>query len=172
MPPIWPFKKKKEMEHEIDEAPPAPVVYKRGEDPNARAAVEADAGAYKDALALFGDGSSKVNAATDQSVHYDGVTASSNDGAPAQNVNSGRPDGSSSEEKSTDVEAVGKTGPGAEPLISGGAPAAEALDEDEPVESTEESAIEEDHQPEDAGDAEGAPTLKLPLQLKSGGGQQ
>ena len=75
-------------------------------------------------------------------------------------------------EKSTDVEAVGKTEPGAEPLISGGAPAAEALDEDEPVESTEESAIEEDHQPEDAGDAEGAPTLKLPLQLKSGGGQQ
>ena len=64
MPPIWPFKKKKEMEHEIDEAPPAPVVYKRGEDPNARAAVETDAGAYKDALALFGDGSSEVNPAT------------------------------------------------------------------------------------------------------------
>jgi hypothetical protein len=111
MPPIWPFKKKKEMEHEIDEAPPAPVVYKRGEDPNARAAVEADAGAYKDALALFGDGSSEVNAATDQSVHYDGVTASGNESVPAQSVNSGRPDGSSSEEKSTDVEAVAATSP-------------------------------------------------------------
>ncbi|MEL0181612.1 MAG: hypothetical protein VW945_07780 [Candidatus Poseidoniales archaeon] len=111
MPPIWPFKKKKEMEHEIDEAPPAPVVYKRGEDPNARAAVEADAGAYKDALALFGDGSSAVNAATDQSVHYDGVTASGNESVPAQSVNSGRPDGSSSEEKSTDVEAVAATSP-------------------------------------------------------------
>lgn len=74
-------------------------------------------------------------------------------------------------EKSTDVEAVGKTEPGAEPLISRSAPAPEAIDGDEPAESTEESAIEEDHQPEDAGDAEGAPTLKLPLQLKSGGGQ-
>mgnify|MGYP006258467401 CR=1 FL=1 len=46
MPPIWPFKKKKEMVERIDEAPPAPVVYRRGEDPNARAAIETDAGAY------------------------------------------------------------------------------------------------------------------------------
>ena len=75
-------------------------------------------------------------------------------------------------EKATDVEAAGTTQPGAERLISTGAPAVEAIDGDEPAESTEESAIEEDHQPEDAGDAEGAPTLKLPLQLKSGGGQQ
>ena len=30
MPPIWPFKKKKEMVERIDEAPPAPVVYRRG----------------------------------------------------------------------------------------------------------------------------------------------
>lgn len=84
MPPIWPFKKKKEVDQEIDEAPPAPVVYKRGEDPNARAAVETDAGAYKDALALFGGGSSEVSAATDQSVHYDGVSASSDEATPAQ----------------------------------------------------------------------------------------
>jgi len=84
MPPIWPFKKKKELDQEIDEAPPAPVVYKRGEDPNARAAVETDAAAYKDALALFGGGSSDVAAATDQSVHYDGVTASSDEAPSAQ----------------------------------------------------------------------------------------
>lgn len=84
MPPIWPFNKKKETEQEIDEAPPAPVVYKRGEDPNARAAVETDAGAYKDALALFGGGSSAVTAATDQSVHYDGVTSSSEGGSLVQ----------------------------------------------------------------------------------------
>jgi len=84
MPPIWPFKKKKEVDQEIDEAPPAPVVYKRGEDPNARAAVETDAGAYKDALALFGGGSSEVSAATDQSVHYDGVSASNDEATPAQ----------------------------------------------------------------------------------------
>ena len=60
MPPVWPFKKKKPVDTVIDEAPPAPVVYKRGEDPNARPAVEADSGAYKDALALFGGGSSEV----------------------------------------------------------------------------------------------------------------
>ena len=97
MPPIWPFKKKKELDQEIDEAPPAPVVYKRGEDPHARAVVETDAGAYKDALALFGGGSSEVAAATDQSVHYDGVTASSGEDSPAQDADSGRPDDSSSE---------------------------------------------------------------------------
>ena len=87
MPPIWPFNKKKETEQEIDEAPPAPVVYKRGEDPNARAAVETDAGAYKDALALFGGGSSAVTAATDQSVHYDGVTSSNDRFARARASN-------------------------------------------------------------------------------------
>ena len=83
MPPVWPFKKKKPVDTVIDEAPPAPVVYKRGEDPNARPAVEADSGAYKDALALFGDGSSEVKAATDQSVRYDGATASTESVQPA-----------------------------------------------------------------------------------------
>ena len=78
MPPFWPFKKK-EAVVQLEEAPPAPIVYKRGEDPNARAGVETDAGAYKDALALFGDGSQKVEAASDQSVHYDGVTATQPD---------------------------------------------------------------------------------------------
>lgn len=84
MPPIWPFKKKKESDQHLEEAPPAPVVYRRGEDPNARAAAETDTGAYKDALALFGGGSSEVSAATDQSVHYDGVAAPSN--APTTTV--------------------------------------------------------------------------------------
>jgi hypothetical protein len=73
MAPIWPFKKKQEV-LELDEAPPAPITYKKGEDPNARPpSTTVDASAYKDALALFGDGSSKVEAATDQSVNYDGV---------------------------------------------------------------------------------------------------
>ena len=75
MPPFWPFRKK-ETVAELNEAPPAPVVYKRGEDPNARKTIEADADAYKDALALFGDGSKEVKAASDQSVNYDGVSAS------------------------------------------------------------------------------------------------
>ena len=83
MPPVWPFKKKKPVDTVIDEAPPAPVVYKRGEDPNARPAVKADSGAYKDALALFGGGSSEVQAATDQSVRYDGATASTESVQPA-----------------------------------------------------------------------------------------
>jgi len=75
MPPFWPFKKKDTVA-EVDEGPPAPMVYKRGEDPHARPLVTSDTEAYKDALALFGDGSQTVEAATDQSVHYDGVTAS------------------------------------------------------------------------------------------------
>ena len=74
MPPFWPFKKKEAIA-ELEEEPPAPVVYKRGEDPNARKTIETDAGAYKDALALFGGGSEEVKAASDQSVNYDGVSA-------------------------------------------------------------------------------------------------
>ena len=76
MVPFWPFKKKKETVAVLDEEPPAPLVYKRGEDPMAREAVTSDQAAYKDALALFGDGSRSVEAAGDQSVHYDGATAS------------------------------------------------------------------------------------------------
>jgi hypothetical protein len=106
MPPIWPFKKKKQLAQEIDEAPPAPVVYKRGEDPHARASVETDAGAYKDALALFGGGSSEVAAATDQSVHYDGVTASSTEGTPSQNGDVSESDVSSSVASSTTDESA------------------------------------------------------------------
>ena len=106
MPPIWPFKKKRELDQEIDEAPPAPVVYKRGEDPHARAPVETDADAYKDALALFGGGSSEVAAATDQSVHYDGVTASNAEGIPSESDDASDSDVSSSEASSTADESA------------------------------------------------------------------
>ncbi len=78
MPPFWPFKKKQEVA-QVYEAPPAPTVYRRGEDPHVRTSVTNDEAAYKDALALFGDGSQKVEAASDQSVHYDGVTATQPD---------------------------------------------------------------------------------------------
>ena len=107
MPPIWPFKKKKELDQEIDEAPPAPVMYKRGEDPHARAAVETDAGAYKDALALFGGGSSEVAAATDQSVHYDGVTASSTEGTLSNSPDESGSDASSEAHTTADDPALG-----------------------------------------------------------------
>ena len=43
MPPFWPFKKKQTIA-EVEEQPPAPIVYKRGEDPNARKTIEADSG--------------------------------------------------------------------------------------------------------------------------------
>lgn len=75
MPPFWPFKRSSEPD-QVDEAPPAPVVYKKGEDPNRReAAVSVDATAYTDALALFGDGSSDVHAASDQTERYDGIVS-------------------------------------------------------------------------------------------------
>ena len=77
MPPFWPFKKKQEVA-QVYEAPPAPTVYRRGEDPHVRASVTNDVAAYKDALALFGGGSEEVNAATDQSVLYDGATGETN----------------------------------------------------------------------------------------------
>lgn len=73
MAPLWPFKKKEPVA-ELDEEPPAPVVYKRGEDPHTRPSVSTDAAAYQDALALFGGGSHEVEAATDLAAEYDGVT--------------------------------------------------------------------------------------------------
>ena len=73
MAPLWPFKKKEPVA-ELDEEPPAPVVYKRGEDPHTRSSVSTDAAAYQDALALFGGGSHEVEAATDLAAGYDGVT--------------------------------------------------------------------------------------------------
>ena len=103
MPPFWPFKKK-EAVVQLEEAAPAPIVYKRGEDPNARADVEADSGAYKDALALFGDGSQKVEAASDQSVHYDGVTAAQHE---AVSTSEGADEVMSSGQKNAETEDVG-----------------------------------------------------------------
>ena len=95
MPPFWPFKKKEPVA-QIQEKAPAPIVYKRGEDPHARGGIETDAGAYKDALALFGGGSKKVEKATDQSVHYDGVTADSTPAEATEN-DTQKADGSEAE---------------------------------------------------------------------------
>tara|TARA_B100000963_G_scaffold327264_1_gene314883 strand:- start:420 stop:890 length:471 start_codon:yes stop_codon:yes gene_type:complete len=102
MPPFWPFKKKETVPL-VREEPPAPVVYRRGEDPYARASVEADQAAYKEALALFGGGSQEVAVSTELSADYDGVVDAStplakpekkNDGAaseasPASNADEG-----------------------------------------------------------------------------------
>jgi hypothetical protein len=80
MVPFWPFKKKQTID-ELDEDAPAPMVYKRGEDPHAQPAEETDQSAYKDALALFGGGSDHVEAASDQSTRYDGAISNSDSGA-------------------------------------------------------------------------------------------
>lgn len=53
------------------------MTYKKGESVSHRSDESStDSAAYTDALALFGDGSSTVTPAEDQSLRYDGVTAS------------------------------------------------------------------------------------------------
>lgn len=76
MPPFWPFKRSKKNDDEIDEAPPQPVVYRKGQDVHSAkhsASAERDDRAYKDALALFGSGDTTVSASTNLAEEYDGV---------------------------------------------------------------------------------------------------
>ena len=77
MPPFWPFKRSKKNDDEIDEAPPQPVVYRKGQEVHSEkhsSSVERDERAYKDALALFGGGETTVNASKNVADDYDGVT--------------------------------------------------------------------------------------------------
>ena len=76
MPPFWPFKRSKKNDDEIDEAPPQPVVYRKGQEVHSEkysSSVERDERAYKDALALFGSGDASVSASTNLAEQYDGV---------------------------------------------------------------------------------------------------
>ena len=76
MPPFWPFKRSKKNDDEIDEAPPEPVVYRKGQEVHSEkhsASPERDDRAYKDALALFGSGDTTVSASTNLAEEYDGV---------------------------------------------------------------------------------------------------
>jgi len=76
MPPFWPFKRSKKNDDEIDEAPPQPVIYRKGEEVHSKkhsASPEKDDRAYKDALALFGSGDTTVSASTNLAEEYDGV---------------------------------------------------------------------------------------------------
>lgn len=74
MAPIWPFKKSKETIDRLPEEQPQKVVYSKGEDPFARDSQHrVDDQAYKDALALFGGGTTEVVASENQSDHYEGV---------------------------------------------------------------------------------------------------
>jgi hypothetical protein len=76
MPPFWPFKRSKHND-DIDEAPPAPIVYRKEQEVHTEKhanSLERDENAYKDALALFGGGDTTVKASKNVAEHYDGVT--------------------------------------------------------------------------------------------------
>ena len=82
MPPFWPFKRTNKKEEVIDETPPAPVVYRKGQDVHTvkhSITEERNESAYKDALALFGGGDITVTASSNVADEYDGV---SNEPAP------------------------------------------------------------------------------------------
>ena len=80
MPPFWPFKRAKKNEEIIDEAPPAPIVYRKGQDVHTvkhSNVEERDESAYKDALALFGGGDTTVIASSNVADEYDGTSSES-----------------------------------------------------------------------------------------------
>lgn len=77
MPPFWPFKRSNKKEEFIDETPPAPIVYRKGQDVHTEkhsTTKERNESAYKDALALFGGGDTTVVASSNVADEYDVVT--------------------------------------------------------------------------------------------------
>ena len=77
MPPFWPFKRTNKKEEVIDETPPAPIVYRKGQDVHTEkhsTTEERNESAYKDALALFGGGDTTVVASSNVADEYDGVS--------------------------------------------------------------------------------------------------
>ena len=77
MPPFWPFKRTNKKEEVIDETPPAPIVYRKGQDVHTEkhsSTEERNESAYKDALALFGGGDTTVVASSNVADEYDGVS--------------------------------------------------------------------------------------------------
>ena len=86
MPPIWSFGKKKEPD-QLEEEPPAPIMYKMGESASQQTLADEthkNSDDYKSALALFGGGATEVSKAEEQSSQYDGII--SGDGQGASNV--------------------------------------------------------------------------------------
>ena len=80
MPPFWPFKRSKKNSMELDEEPPEAIVYRKDEEVHSEKhaqSIERNDAAYKDALALFGDGDTTVTASTNIADLYDGVTDAS-----------------------------------------------------------------------------------------------
>ncbi|MDB2540128.1 hypothetical protein N9X28_00235 [Candidatus Poseidoniales archaeon] len=80
MPPFWPFKRSKKNSMELDEESPETIVYRKDEEVHSEKhaqSIERNDAAYKDALALFGDGDTTVTASTNIADLYDGVTDAS-----------------------------------------------------------------------------------------------
>ena len=80
MPPFWPFKRSKKNSMELDEESPEAIVYRKDEEVHSEKhaqSIERNDAAYKDALALFGDGDTTVTASTNIADLYDGVTDAS-----------------------------------------------------------------------------------------------
>ena len=80
MPPFWPFKRSKKKTMELDEESPEAIVYRKDEEVHSEKhaqSIERNDAAYKDALALFGDGDTTVTASTNIADLYDGVTDAS-----------------------------------------------------------------------------------------------
>lgn len=77
MPPFWPFKRSKKNSMELDEAAPEAIVYRKNEEVHTEKhaqSIERNDEAYKDALALFGNGDTTVTASENVADQYDGVT--------------------------------------------------------------------------------------------------
>ena len=65
MPPFWPFKRSKKNSMELDEVAPEAIVYRKNEEVHTEKhakSIERNDEAYKDALALFGNGDTTVTA--------------------------------------------------------------------------------------------------------------
>ena len=82
MPPFWPFKRTNKKEEVIDETPPAPIVYRKGQDVHTvkhSTTEERNESAYKDALALFGGGDPTVVASSNVAGEYNGASNEQSD---------------------------------------------------------------------------------------------
>lgn len=87
MPPFWPFKRGQRGPEQVEEEAPPTLTYKKGESVGRTTTTTIEnKSAYTDALALFGDGSSTVKQAEDQSVRYEGVTNTPSDQPDAHEV--------------------------------------------------------------------------------------
>ena len=75
--PLLAIQADEQKEEVLDETPPAPIVYRKGQDVHTEkhsTTEERNESAYKDALALFGGGDTTVVASSNVADEYDGVS--------------------------------------------------------------------------------------------------